>query len=112
MKCWFVHSQGEDEELTEFVIADTRNKARYEAWFRGDVDWIDIVAKRVPELDGDDRPTDRQVYDLDKFWVSCINCGQQIYNNPTFDKGDYAYCGASCLVDFDESTKDILGEIT
>lgn len=79
MKAWIVYNKDDDEEWS-FVLAETRDKAKYKGkmnllWS----EWTQLRVRREPGLDGVEHPTDKDWYDrTGRYAYACSSCGDYL----------------------------------
>lgn len=77
MKAWIVTLKDSDEY--EFVLAETRGQAKYRSHAISWGDWTELRARRIPELDGIEHPTDWDWYDrTSRYAYTCTSCGEYL----------------------------------
>jgi len=97
VKAWYVFFKNNPFEYSKIVFANTSSAARVLSLLHSEVDYIDLRAHRVPELDDKPKFNDRDLYNAG-YLPSCRKCYHVIYD-PYFDNDDNAYC-LECFVPF------------
>lgn len=97
-KAWLVYTATCYNECCEIVWAGTRGKAKRwsEHYANSTGEWTELCAKRLPQLDGEERPSTGADYLAAGCWTECGGCGGTVEpDDPHTVAGDRLLC-ATC----------------
>lgn len=96
MKAWIVTSTDPERDGAEFVLAETRGKAKWYACLGAD--YTELRAQRIPELDGIKHPTDWDWYSRVKGWAYNFTCsGCTISIDMDDDDDEFVFTEEGCI---------------